>query len=369
MPTTTGGSPKKAPAKNKTAALKKATPTSDIFAGLKAAINKKVGGAHCEVMSESNIAVCKEEDCVKMPTYDLSRLMCGELKRGLPAKSLTLLVGVEHSFKSSLSILMARNALKNGYKPIIIDTEGGITNDFSKRWGLNTEDAFYVYSPWVEEVKGVLAQIKETGEEKYCIIIDSVGGLDKLKSYDDALKGDPKADMGTLARAIKSTLKLLVNIIKSQNSIGIITSHFYSQSGLIPMPDSVVGGKSVLLLPDIILYLKKGGKKDTNRAGSDKLINVLTIKNRFSPIDRQGVVEIDYENGINEMAGMIDLAIELEVVEQKGAHFYIDGASFHGIAAFNAALNENVKIRESMIESINTVLMGKGYSNFKGDIE
>ena len=65
---------------------------------------------------------------------------------------------------------------------------------------MNTDDIFYVYTPWIDEVMPILAQIKETGEHNLVIGLDSVGGLQRLKAYNDALDGDVKADQGLLQK-------------------------------------------------------------------------------------------------------------------------------------------------------------------------
>ena len=142
----------------------------------------------------------------------MNRILSGKLNGGLTSRNLCAIVGPEHSFKSSFMALCMSNAQKNGYKPIIIDTEGGCDDTFCKRWGLDTDNLYYIYTPWISEVKSILAQIKESGEEKLVIGLDSVGGLDRLKSYNDALAGEPKADQGLLQKEIRSTLKLFLNI-------------------------------------------------------------------------------------------------------------------------------------------------------------
>jgi len=277
------------------------------------------------------------------------------------------MVGQEHTFKSSLAVLTAVSALKEGFTPVIFDTEGGITAEFAKRWGLDISKCLYIYSPWIEEIKSSIAQIKEQKGEKYCIILDSIGGLDKIKSYDDAVKGDFKSDMGQLARAIKSTLKILVNVIKTQNSIGVITSHFYSSSGLIPMPDSVVGGKAVLLLPDIIIYFKKAGKVDTVKSGADKVINTSTIKNRFYPTNKTGQVMINYEDGIDDFAGMLDIAVDMGIVDKKGGgnYSYKNKQIARGFDNVMKELKSNETLKTSILKEIDAKLEGSGYSTIQ----
>jgi recombination protein RecA len=254
-------------------------------------------------------------------------------------------------------VLTAKSALEQGFTPVLIDTEGGISKEFAARWGLDVGKCLYNYTPWAEEIKGVLAQVKEQDGRKYCIIIDSIGGIDKMKSYDDAIKGEYKQDMGGNARIIKSILKLLVNIIKAQNSIGVITSHFYSQSGGVPMPDSVVGGKALMLLPDIILYLKKASKTDTNKIDTDKKVNVFSIKNRFYPTDKIGAVNIDYMNGIDRFAGVFELALEMEVIDQKGAWFsYKEERLAQGMSNSVEFVLDNPNIKKLILDDVNEQL-------------
>jgi recombination protein RecA len=298
-----------------------------------------------------------------LPTYDLNRIVSGDLNRGVPEKSLTLLVGTEHTFKSSLMVLCLKNALKEGYTPVIIDTEGGITASFCERWGLDSDKVLYNYTPYGHEILGILAQIKESQQEKFFIILDSCGGVDKQKGFDDALKGTYKQDMGGVARILKSVLKLLTNIVKSQNSIGVISSHFYSQSGTVPMPDSVVGGKAILLLPDIVLYLKKAGKTDTGKTNADKLINVMSIKNRFYPGDKIGHVNINYSEGIDKFGGLTEIAKDIGVIEQRGSYVYLNGENIaQGMGNFQDILKEDEKIQKLFIEKINEYLKTTQYS-------
>ena len=89
---------------------------------LKNKIQKNVKGCTVDVLSESKVA--NIEDYVPTPHYDLNRIISGDLFKGLPDKTLSLLVGPEASFKSSFMALTMANAQKKGYTPVIIDTEG-----------------------------------------------------------------------------------------------------------------------------------------------------------------------------------------------------------------------------------------------------
>jgi RecA/RadA recombinase len=53
---------------------------------------------------------------------------------------MNFLAGMEASFKSSFACICAANSQKEGYKVIIIDTEGGLSGEFVKRWGLDPDE-------------------------------------------------------------------------------------------------------------------------------------------------------------------------------------------------------------------------------------
>ena len=302
---------------------------SGLFDSLRKKIEKNVKGSHVSILSDSDIAT--NRFWVKTPALDLNRILSGSLNKGIQSRNLVGIVGPEHTFKTSFMTLCMAEAQRQGYKVVIIDTEGAITNDFCKRWGLDPTKALYVYTPWISEVKSVIAQIRSEEEgEGYVIGLDSVGGLDRLKSYNDAVGGDPKADQGLLQKEIRSMLKLLLNVCIKQNSIGIACGHMYGMPSRIPMPDQVGGGKAMKLFPSVLISLKKKNLLDGSKNVIGSTISATTIKNRQYPPFQTGVVSIDYVNGIQEYAGMIELGIKAGLVEVGGSWYNIDGKKVQG---------------------------------------
>lgn len=347
---------------------------SDFFKSLQDKINTKVKGAHASVMSESNIAT--DRFSVMTPCYDLNRILSGSLRSGgIKSRNLMGIIGPEHTMKSSFMVLCMVNAQKQGYKPIIIDTEGGCDAEFCKRWGLNIDDIFYVYTPWIDEVAPILAQIKETGEDKLVIGLDSVGGLQRLKAYDDALKGDVKQDQGLLQKDIKAMLKLYLNICIAQNSIGICTGHYYGNPNDKYNPDQIGGGKAMRLLPSILVTLKKYSLYEhPNKKGKDRgdiignQITATTIKNRGYPPFQDATVMIDYLEGVKSFAGLLDLALQADIIQQKGAWYSIDDERL-GQGRINAekALEEN--FGDNVLEKLDKWLEDTGYSTHNDETE
>jgi RecA/RadA recombinase len=336
---------------------------------IKKKIQKSVKGAHVSVLADSDIASTRE--WIKTPALDLNRILSGSLYKGIPSKCLVGIVGPEHTMKSSFMILCMVEAQRMGYSPVIIDTEGGINNVFCERWGLDLNKVLYVYTPWVEEVISVLGQIHGQ-DEKLIIGIDSVGGLDRLKTLKDAEKGDPKMDQGLLQKSIRSMLKLLLNICISQDSIGIACGHLYGSpgSGVVPLPDQVGGGKAMRYFPRVLInlkreYIRENGLKTGQIIGTR--LRASTLKNHMYPPFQEAIVDIDYEKGIDPYAGLFNIALSTGYAVQSGSWFDIGGERIQGADAAAKLLFEGTD--DKMLQQLDLFVSKTGYSSINREIE
>ena len=333
---------------------------------LKASIQKNVKGVHTSVLSESDIA--SNRFWVKTPALDLNRILSGSLHRGIQSRNLVAIVGPEHTMKSSFMVLCMAEAQRQGYTPVIIDTEGGISDEFCKRWGLDPSGVLYNYTPYVHQVMSIMAQIKETGDEGFVIGLDSVGGLDRYKAYKDALDGTPKQDQGLLQKEIRSLLKLYLNICVGQNSLGIACGHMYGMPSAVPMPDQIGGGKAMKLLPSVLISLKKehikdGTTKEAKVIGSK--ITATTLKNRMYPPFQQATVMLDYEKGVQPYAGLLDLAMKAGLATKGGAWYTIKDQKVQGQIAAEEMIGEI----DGLIDDLELWLKDTGYSEVNENIK
>lgn len=329
---------------------------------LKKRLQASCKGSHISILSESDIATIKT--FFPTPSLDLNRILTGSLFKGLASRTLTLMVGPEASFKSSFMCLCAAEAQKQGYTPLIIDTEGAWTADFVERWGLDATNMIYMYEPMIEKILVMLGQLIDGNDQKLCIIVDSIGGLESQKLVDDAVDGEVKADQGGLARKIKRMLKLILRVCKGQDSLALGSAHMYGAPGSYGPSEEIGGGKFVKLAPDTIIGLKKHKiiDKDKNVIGNS--ITATTLKNRLYPPFSEATIDINYIDGINRLAGMVDLCIEAGFIEKGGAWFTntLTGQKYQGEAnAFKA-------VDEEMLKKLDEWLQKTGYSTVNNAI-
>jgi RecA/RadA recombinase len=337
---------------------------------LKAKIQKHAKGTHVSILSQSEIAADRE--VLYTPAYDLNRILSGSLFKGISNKTFTLFVGPEATGKSSFMCLCLAEAQRKGYTPIILDTEGAWTADFVTRWGMNPDNMLYVYTPWIDQIMVTLGQIIDSGDKKIALVVDSIGGLEKIKLVNDSVEGTPKADQGTLQKDIKRMLKMLLFVCKGRQSIAMGAGHYYGSPSQFGDGNEIGGGKFLKMAADVLVTLNKYRLYENPKGKSIKekgailgnRIKAYTVKNRYYPPFQSAVVEIDYRNGINSYTGMLDLAIEAGLASVGGSWYTINGEKYQG--SINA--EEGLKNDKTILDKLDKFLEETGYSTVNENI-
>ena len=128
------------------------------------------------------------------------------------------------------------------------------------------------------------------------------------------------------------------------------------------------------LLPSILVTLKKyaiykeGGEKRKNQEDPivGNRIKATTIKNRGYPPFQDATVMIDYVDGVRPLAGVLDLAVEAEIVEKSGSWY-----SYKGERLAQGKINAMKALEEfpEVLDDIDTWLESTGYSTYNAEAE
>jgi len=284
---------------------------------------------------------------------------------------------VHNSGKSSIMALMLASAQKEGFLPVVIDAEGAWTKDFVTRWGIDDTNILKLKSMWVGDIMVNLTEWINNGYERMAIAIDSIGALDVKKVLTDGEKGDVKADQGRLQKDIKRMLKLIVNLCKNHDCICFSAGHYYGNPSGYGEPEMIGGGKYYRLSCDQIISLKKSNifenPSGASRAAKGKIIGnkikAATLKNRYHPPFQEAVIEIDYQNGVNSLAGIIDLAMELGMITKSGAWYVCPSLGLNEQGAVKLMNALKTKDLAPMLKQINDHLSTTGYSSVNMNLE
>lgn len=330
-------------------------------------------GRYVKVLGDS-----PEGEWLSTSARDLNRILSGSLYKTVKTMTHTGLVGPEASGKSSLMCLILADAQKKGYLPVVIDAEGAWEPSFVERWGLDPSNIIRINTTFVDHILPELANMVKQQIENLAIAVDSIGALELYKVVEDgANEGDVKADQGRLQKDIKKMLKLMVHIANTQNGIALSAGHYYGNPTGYGEPEKIGGGNYYKLSCDNLVTLKKTPihqnpnaktKKEKGQIIGNKIM-AATLKNRHYPAFQEGVVEIDFKKGVNELAGIISLAKDMGLIEQSGAWLKCDTLDIktQGENKFMEKLKE-VDI-QPLLDQIEDVLKTTGYSTVNESLE
>lgn len=249
----------------------------------------------------------------------LDALLSKSIKNGgVPKNRITIFAGPPQTGKSYIALSIARNAQKEGYNIIYIDTEFAIEKSDFDMFGVDTSNSFkfmLLRSNRVENIKIFLTQLldelknqKEKGLDvsKTMIILDSIGQLASNKEVEDALDGKNKQDM-TRAKAIKSLFRIINSDLGYLNIPLIATNHVYLTQDLFPQTVQS-GGEGINYSASIIVYLsiaklKTGQEDDLDLGQSGVIVTAKSRKNRLAK-PKKVKFEIDHSKGVNPYKGL-----------------------------------------------------------------
>lgn len=131
-------------------------------------------------------------------------------------------------------------------------------------------------------------------------------------------------------------------------------------------------GKALKLLPDVIISLKKSKMYDSEKHIIGNELKAITLKNRMYPPFNEATIQIDYVNGLNEFAGLAELAVKAGMVRKGGAGWYTyikdDGSEVkaQGDEKLLKILTEN---KEEFIDKLNKWLADTGFSSINEELK
>ena len=240
------------------------------------------------------------------------------LHGGVPKNRITIFAGDPQTGKSYIALNIARNAQKEGYSIIYIDTEFAIEKSDFDMFGVDASDKdkfMLIRSNKVENIKVFLARLldelkqqKSKGQDvsKVLIILDSIGHLASDKEVEDAISGKNKQDMSR-AKAIKSLLRIISSDLGYLNIPLVATNHVYLTMDLFPQTIQS-GGKGLEYSASIIVYLstsklKTGNEDELDIGQSGVIVTAKSRKNRLAK-PKKIKFEIDHSKGVNPYKGL-----------------------------------------------------------------
>lgn len=292
--------------------------------------------------------------------FVLNRVLSGSFYKGIPQGRITSLCGPSAAGKSFLAGNIIKSAQADGAVVLVIDSENALDKDFLSAIGIDTDNGLhYVGVTTISHVTSVVSNFikrykDEVGDDldapKVLIVIDSLDMLmtdTELEKYE---KGQTHSDQGQHPKQLKQMLRTISNDIKSLNVSVIVTKQVYRAS-----QQQILQGDGLLIINDAIRYsasliclLTKLKLRDEDKNVSGIRMKCEGFKTRFTKPFQSVTIEVPYEEGMNPLSGLLEVALGLDVLQKRG-HRYVFLANSENEVAFFA--KDIADVADSIIKS------------------
>ncbi len=261
---------------------------------------------------------------------------------GLPRGRITEIFGPEASGKTTIALMTAANAQRNGGVAAFIDAEHALDVAYATKLGVNVGDLL-ISQPDTGEQALEIAEILVRSGGIDVIVIDSVAALVPRAELEGEM-GD--SHMGLQARLMSQALRKLTGCVSKSKTALIFINQLRMKIGVMfGNPETTTGGNALKFYASARLDIRRISalKKGEEVIGSRTRLKV--VKNKMAPPFKQTEFDMIYGEGISREGDLLDLATNYNVVDKSGSWFSFEGERLgQGRDSTRIFLKENPKI-------------------------
>lgn len=274
---------------------------------------------------------------ISLGNYAVNYIVSGSFYRAIPQGRITCVAGPSGAGKSFMICNFIRNAQAEDCFVLYIDSEHAIDPAFLKRSGvsMSPEKLQYVETDTFGGVIRVLSEFFKMYDTEYpinskeprprvIIVLDSIDMLDTDKAAENFDSGKRTGDQGQRAKQQKDMLRAITHAIKRAPISFLLAHQVYPNTDLLNglgkwmVTNGLKYACSQIFMIDTPLKLKEG----TDVTGIN--MRVENYKSRFTMKGAKIDVDVPFSTGLDKYEGIIDIFLELGVITQGGAWYYLE---------------------------------------------
>ncbi len=270
---------------------------------------------------------------------------------GIPRGRVVEILGPESSGKTTGMLQVIANAQKAGGLAAFIDAEHALDPAYAKRLGVNLDDLLVSQPDSGEEALSICETLARSNALDV-IVIDSVAALVPKAELEGEMG---MATMGMQARLMSQALRKLTALLAKAKTTCVFTNQIREKVGIMfGNPETTPGGKALKFYASVRIDIRR---KDTIKDAAGNAIGnhvkVKVVKNKVAPPFAEAEFDIIYNHGISKEGSILDVGLENEVVDKKGAWLQFQGELIgQGKEAAQRALSENPALAQKITEAI-----------------
>ena len=269
---------------------------------------------------------------------------------GVPAGRIVEIFGPESSGKTTLCLHVIANAQAKGGKCAIIDAEHAIDPQYAKRIGVDIDNLLISQPDCGEDALNIVDTLVRSNSIDV-LVVDSVAALVPRAEIEGQM-GD--SHVGLQARLMSQALRRLTGAASRSRTCIIFTNQIREKIGVVyGNPETTPGGNALKFYASIRMDIRKTGVIKVGEAVVGNRARVKVIKNKMAPPFRVAEFDIMYNEGISKSGSLLDVAVDLGILDKRGAWFSFEGEQLgQGRDQTKALIGSSPELQEKLAARI-----------------
>lgn len=282
--------------------------------------------------------------CIDTGSYALNAVLSGSIYGGIPNNKITAFAGESATGKTFFVMGVAKSFLENNPDAGVVyyDTEAAVTKDMMESRGIDTKRVIIAEPDTIQKFRTHALKVIETYEKTpkderppLMFILDSLGLLSTTKEMEDTAEGKETRDM-TKAQVIKATFRVLTLKLAKAGIPMLVTNHVYDMVGAYVPTKEIGGGTGLKYAASTIAMLSKKKDKDGTEVVGN-IIRVRMYKSRLSKENKEAMVALNYQTGLDKYYGLLDIAEKYNIIKKVSTRYELPD----GTKAFGKSINND----------------------------
>jgi RecA/RadA recombinase len=298
--------------------------------------------------------------------------MSADFFKGIPAGKVTGFAGPSGTMKTYACISVIDNFQRNNPNSFvfIFDSENAITKQRLKERGIDLGKVMHFPVQSLPDFKNqcykLLKEINsdpESKNNKYLLILDSLGNLPSARELKNVDEGNDAGDMGTRSKDIRSIFRIITVMLGKNQIPMLVTNHTYANTTGYGGGQIMGGGGGLVFAADIIvMFTKAQHKEGEERVGS--IITSTLDKGRDSKEKTKVKMLLHYQYGLHKTFGLLEWAVQAKLIGHEGNKYIVNGEKYSEKQIY---INSDQVFTDEMLKKLNEYM--KPYFSYGGLID
>lgn len=237
---------------------------------------------------------------------------------GYPKGRIIEIFGPESSGKTTLGLHAIAESQKNGGTAAFIDAEHALDANYARQLGVDIKNLLVSQPDSGEQGLDILEMLVKSNVVDI-VIVDSVAALVPKAELEGEMSDQ---SIGLQARLMSKALRKLNGIIAKTNTVVIFTNQLREKVGVIfGSPEITPGGRALKFYASLRMEVRKAEQIVINGETIGNKVKVKIVKNKVNPPFKTALISIIYNQGIDSLSEIIELASLYNVLDKSGVWY------------------------------------------------